>query len=148
MIDDFQDYLNYINSIKNDISKTLYKFAVNEKHYDLDSPESLHDAWVEYINITEKSSGLRNDSRSSRIEIKLLGPQHDRFITLIYDNVLSLNLDTHNLLNKGWGDLISHRVRFSNTNSYPIHDLKCANGNISIGFELFSYKYDRIGADQ
>jgi hypothetical protein len=84
---DYRPYLRYLESVKHLMPAHLFAFAANPENFNLSSPNSLHDAWLEEWSIAEVA--LRNGRKKRLIEIKacFLGPQHDRHIFLTYKNV-------------------------------------------------------------
>src|SRR5215813_2251944 len=84
---DYGPYMRYLETVKHIMPADLFAFAVNSDNYDLYSPNSLHDAWLEEWNIVEVA--LPNERSKRMIEIRacFLGPQHDRHIRLTYKNV-------------------------------------------------------------
>ena len=135
----FQDYLNYLDGIKSYLSPEIIDFATDVKNYDLSSPNSLHDAWLENISINEISSGERKEKRCTEVVLHLLGPQHDRSINLTYSNVLHLNLNNNDELLLGWGDLINHNFSFDVSQSCVVHKIFFSKGVIEIGFQNITH---------
>lgn len=84
---DHNRYSQYLEGIKHLIDDNVYEFAANPDHFDLSSPSSLHDAWLEEFRVTEN----RNDDSGDILisgSITLLGPFHDRRIILEYAGVV------------------------------------------------------------
>jgi len=105
----------------------VLEYATNEKHYNLDSNISLHDAWFETIEIIESSNGERNENRWVDIKICFLGPFHDIKIELTYQNVNAYNISANNT-KTGHGDLSIHEFDLSE-NNMPCHTLLFQNGS-------------------
>lgn len=86
-------YYDYLESIKDQVPQHVYEFAVADWHYDARDHRTLHDCWLNNINILESPSNIKQGSRNLSIKIELLGAYHDRIITLLYDGVRSYELD-------------------------------------------------------
>ena len=89
---DYRPYARYLESVKHLMPAHLFAFAANSENFDLRSPNSLDDAWLEEWSIVEVV--LPNERRKRLIEIRacFLGPQHDRHILLTYKNVGSYTM--------------------------------------------------------
>jgi hypothetical protein len=91
----------------------IFTFASDPRHHDLTSPDSLHDAWLEHLDIAEDRSA---DPREVRVAICLLGPQHDRRIYLTYHRVRSYKMRApvksgHSMFAQhGHGDVLVHEL--------------------------------------
>src|SRR5690606_7438417 len=79
----------YLESVQGLMPPHVYKFASDSKHFDLSSRNSLHDAWLEEVSVRELATGDRHEVRRAEIEMRLLGPFHDRRIHLLYEGVVS-----------------------------------------------------------
>src|SRR5690606_7191039 len=86
---DFGRYAAYLESVQGLMPPHVYKFASDSKHFDLSSRNSLHDAWLEEVSVRELATGDRHEVRRAEIEMRLLGPFHDRRIHLLYEGVVS-----------------------------------------------------------
>jgi hypothetical protein len=86
---DFDRYAAYLESVQGLMPAHVYRFASDSKYFDLSSRSSLHDAWLEEVSVRELATGKRNEVRKAQIEVRLLGPFHDRRIHLLYDGVAS-----------------------------------------------------------
>jgi len=132
----FDEYFEYLESIKNSLPAHVYEFASDYGHYNLTDHSSLHDAWLNSLNIIEPSSGERNENRRIEIIANFLGPFHDREIVLRYLNVQSFNLQTPSESESsrksqlGHGDLLIHEVRFEN--QLIVHELNFLRGSTFI----------------
>lgn len=140
----FNQYYEHLKSIKDKLPEHVYEYAIVSEHYDLSSPHTLHDSWLEYINIKEKSSGERHEIRHSQVEIKLLGAFHDKFIFLHYDHVLAFKTDDPQNLEKGYGDLLFHEFHYCDEKDCVIHEISFERGNIQTYFKEFKVKYEDI----
>ena len=117
----FEPYATYLETIKAKLPTHVFEFASNPKFYNLSSRSSLHDAWLEYLTISEPSTGERNEVRKLEIIIMLLGPCHDRNIQLKYFNVEKYDFSSParpgepRFTHTAHGDLHTHEVRISKT---------------------------------
>lgn len=139
-----QNYFKYIETIKQKISQSVYSFAKDSKNYDLDSQQSLHDAWLNFIKIYELSSGKRSENRKTEIVIELLGSYHDILISLTYSDVKTINMSSHKELSHGWGDLLVHEFRLDKDDIHIIHELEFQYGTIILSFKNFKCAYETI----
>ncbi len=126
----FDEYFNYIDSIRSSISKETYDFASNWELYSLDSRSSLHDSWLESLVINEVGSGDRDASRECSIILSLFGAYHDRIITLEYIGVERYSINSIDLKNasRGHSDLLMHEIRLSD-NGLIVHEVVFTNGS-------------------
>src|SRR5438874_2153227 len=84
---DYGPYMRYLQSMKHVMPVELFAFASNIENYDLNSPNSLHDAWLEEWNVAEIQQSAERSKGPIQINALLLGPKHDRYICLAYKNV-------------------------------------------------------------
>ena len=112
--------------------------------YSLDSPHSLHDAWLESLEVLEPAKGKRHEQRSTRITLRLLGAFHDRVHELTYVDVRRYRIDAPDG-HRGHGDLIVHEVRIEEAD-LVVHELLFANGcTVEIGCSDFFYTERHLG---
>ena len=113
----FDEYISNLNSNKDNFPSELFEFAANTERYELNHPQSLHDAWVTSITIAENRNKVRPFEPYLSISLNLLGQQHDRDIVLNYVNVKSYEIiGTENPFNYGdtfHGDVLTHEVSIS-----------------------------------
>jgi hypothetical protein len=147
---DYRPYARYLESVKHLMPAHLFAFAANSENFDLSSPNSLHDAWLEQWCIAEVA--LPNERRKRLIEInaRFLGPQHDRHIHLIYKNVGSYT--THNpeeferLPRNAHGDLLIHELTVVRDGLFE-HELRFSRGTVfSVQFTDFEHRVEVIPA--
>jgi hypothetical protein len=127
-------YFVYLRSIQNRLPVHVFEFASNDDHYNLTSHSSLHDAWLESVVISEPWEGKRQQSRSITVTISLLGPYHDRQITLEYREVCHIAIDVPDeyamspSYRVGNGDLLHHEIRFEEPDVI-VHDIQFSRGS-------------------
>lgn len=125
---DFGAYSEYVESIKDRLPGHVYAFASGSQYFDLSSPSTLHDAWLESLVIRENATGERKQIRRTEIDICLLGAFHDRRIRLHYTEVSGYSMTLrHDEGNSRWahtahGDLFTHEIRLGN-GGFLIHEL-------------------------
>jgi hypothetical protein len=126
----FDDYFQYVESVRHQLSPEAYSFASNFDHYDLQSKTSLHDSWVQSVHIEESASGSRNEARQLGIRVSLLGPYHDRVLMLFYDNVseYAINAKCSVAQAVAHGDIFTHEVRMTD-GQHVIHEILFASGS-------------------
>ncbi len=107
----FSAYQDYLKTVKDKLSPTLYEFTLNpDKH---GGDESMHDAWIEEISIVEKRD-KENDGQID-IRLKFIGPQHDRFFEFYCSNVESYQLGLkERRFASGHGDILCFEVSIEN----------------------------------
>lgn len=133
----FDSYFSYIESIKDKLAPHVYSFASDFRFYGLQDHSSLHDAWLDYLNIAEPAKGERRELRGIEIEAKFLGPFHDRYIFLRYLNVVAFELRTPESLGHfpsertGHGDLLLHELRLED-NSILVHEIEFSRGSVFV----------------
>ncbi len=91
---DFGSYLSYLESVRDQMPPHVYAFASDERYFNLSSHSSLHDAWLESLNVREAVSGEFQDVRQIEVSISLLGPFHDLRTHLVYTGVTRYLFDT------------------------------------------------------
>ena len=131
---DFGRYLAYVESVRGHFPAHVYAFASNPNHFSLDSPNSLHDAWLETLTVREAASGERKQFRQLEVQLCLLAPYHDRWIHLHYSGVAQYSLQTPakyaepKYKDTAHGDLLTHEVRLSH-NGLLLHEILFERGS-------------------
>lgn len=123
---EFYPYLEYLESIKHKLAPHVFDFASNPEHYSLESHSSLHDAWLDYAKVIETATGDRMENRAVEIELRFLGPFHDRRIYLEYKDVSAYEFKVANS-NRGHGDLWTHELQIDNDGNL-VHELAYIEG--------------------
>ena len=109
---DFDAYTAYLAGVEDRFPPHVAAFARDQRHYALDTPETLHDAWLESLAVTEPAAGDRHRERQTAIELRLLGAFHDRIHVLSYTGVRRYTF-SGNRVSAGHGDLYTHEVRLA-----------------------------------
>lgn len=137
----FNNYFEYLHSIKDQLPASAYMFATSEWHYNHEDPKCPHDAWLEHITISEPSSGGRRQVRSTEILVVLLGAFHNGYIEIRYKQV---NRYTVTLLpardNRGYGDWLLDEIHLSE-NGLVVHEIVFVHGRWLIECEDIVYKW-------
>ena len=143
---DHRRYAAYLETIRGQLPEHIYSFAANPDHFDLHSRNSLHDAWLEDLSITERGEGERSQIRSVEISLCLLGAFHDRRIHLHYKGVRSYEVSMPSPSLCGHPrDLFTHEVRVGNT-GLVIHELEFQNeGRIIVECADLRHSEELIG---
>ncbi|GAA0763856.1 hypothetical protein LRH25_32540 [Ideonella azotifigens] len=102
----FDRYFEYLSKIKDQLGEHVFSFAADPGRYYLDTPGTLHDAWLSDLNI---GSALLAKPLATNIEIKLLGAFHDREFLLQYQNVLKFDINWVATVSPV--DLLTHEFR-------------------------------------
>ena len=145
---DYAPYFRYLKSVKHIMPAELFAFASNVENYNGNSPNSLHDAWLEDWSIAEIA--LPNDISKRLIEInaRFLGPQHDRHIYLMYKNVGSYTIHNPEDFEMpptgtvGHGDLLIHELTIVREGVFE-HELRFSRGSVfSVQFTGFEHRIE------
>lgn len=128
----WDEYARYLESIRDRLPAPAFSFATGSWRTPEDH-RSLHDSWVEFLNLSEPSTGERHERRSLQIEVRLLGPYHDGHTTLRYLDVQSYSLETpyefKSLpLGVGHGDWLNDEVRLSER-GFVSHEIEFSRGS-------------------
>ena len=109
---DFAAYKAYLAGIEHQLPLHVAAFARDSRYYALDTPETLHDAWLESLTVTEPATGDRHQERQTQVELRCLGAFHDRIHVLTYTGVRRYAF-SGNSVGAGHGDLYTHEVRLA-----------------------------------
>jgi hypothetical protein len=113
---DFDKYLVYLETIRDQLPEHIFAFASSRCYFDLESRSSLHDAWMETLTVRESASGKHEENRKLEIHLCLLGPYHDRRIHLRYTGVAQYSFITPSQYENpryqhtAHGDLFTHEI--------------------------------------
>ena len=149
---DYRPYLRYLESVKHLMPADIFAFAANSENFDLTSPSSLHDAWLEEWSIAEVA--LPNERKKRLIEIKtrFLGPRHDRHIFLTYKNVGSYTMQNPEEFEMppigrvAHGDLLIHELTVVQEGLFE-HELRFSRGTVfAVQFTGFEHRIEAIPA--
>jgi hypothetical protein len=130
---DHRPYWRYLESVKHLMPAHVFAFAARSENHDLSSPNSLHDSWLEYWNITETTASEDRRARSIQISACLLGATHDRRIYLTYKNVAGYSVENPQefalppTARTGHGDLLIHELRIVRERVFA-HELLFSRG--------------------
>jgi hypothetical protein len=120
---DLDAYLAYLATVRELIPPHVWAFASNPEHHQLDGSMTLHDSWLESIEIVEIGSGPRSATRDVHVSIRLLGPMHDLWHVLRYEGVRTYVCEGRDV-GRGHGDVYAHEVRLANDGQTLIHELR------------------------
>src|SRR5947208_3002433 len=131
---DLEEYLNYLEQIRESLPKDARSFALASWHYDMDDTRCPHDSWVESVILQEISQGSRNEIRRLEIVATFLGAFHDGYFEIAYKDVQSYSLafqaHSRQKIGVAHGDwmvdeillvengLVSHEIAFSEPGSW------------------------------
>jgi hypothetical protein len=118
---DFDAYSRYLDIIRDRLPPHVAAFAADARHFSLDAPETLHDAWLIELAVREPATGERQQHRATEIEVRLLGPFHDRVHVLQYTGVRRYEVAGGSVAG-GHGDLYTHEVRLASDGVGLIHE--------------------------
>jgi hypothetical protein len=131
-------YFEYLGTIRERLAPHVVAFALPAERYSLDSPHSLHDAWLESLIIEELASGARGEQRNLRIAIRLLGAYHDRYHELNYMGVRRYRIEV-GAAQGGHSELLVHELRIGDAGLLG-HELLFASGAV-IDLECEDLRY-------
>jgi hypothetical protein len=126
----FDEYFEYIESIRDKLSAEAHQFASNFEHYSLQGKASLHDACIQRIEIEESASGVRSEVRELGMRMQLLGPYHDRTLLISYDKVSMYAIGARCGVSQpvAHGDIFTHEVRISEDQQI-VHEVFFTSGS-------------------
>ena len=138
-------YFEYVETIRNSLPAHIYEFASSEKYFTLNSPHSLHDSWLNSVEIRE-SHGKETDSVVG-ITLKLLGQLHNRIIILDYKDVAGYSLtgkkNPYNYADTFHGDVFTHEIRLSDAGNL-IHEILFQDSTFTIECKDFTHREEII----
>ena len=115
MYESFDKYIKYMEMNKDQFPNHVYEFAIDPERHILQSPHSLHDAWLTSFTIQENRNLIRPFEPSPSIELVLLGQMHDRDIVLNYSGIewyeIGGRKNQYNWGDTYHGDIEAHQVR-------------------------------------
>jgi hypothetical protein len=123
--DTFKRYLAYMELIRERIPSEIYEFVVNDWHYYPSHHRSLHDSWIDRLEIREVSYDQNLQNRIIGISLSLLGSYQDGKTYLEYSDVKKYELQMKMLSNKGnkaHGDLLVDEISLSDSGNL-VHEI-------------------------
>src|SRR3954466_10398483 len=106
----YDPYMQYLESVKGIMPRHMFEFASNIENHNLESPNSLHDSWLQYWRISEVAKHAPRRTGRVQIEACFLGPRHDRYIYLHYKNVGKHSIGAGYERALRHGDLLVHEL--------------------------------------
>ncbi len=146
----YNSYLEYLVLNKDNFDPDVYNFASNFLYFDLSSPSSLHDSWLESLAVKEIRMKGGADSKIE-VEIILLGAFHDRKIHMRYEEVAGYEFIFNDAVSdlseirSRHGDIFTHEIRLENK-GYE-HEIAFSDGaKFSIVFSKFKHWEESLGS--
>ncbi|QMU60618.1 MAG: hypothetical protein GKR92_02465 [Gammaproteobacteria bacterium] len=130
----FEEYKKYLTAHKDKFSESVFKLASSDWWYDFNNHKCPHDAWLERALISEPSKGERNENRTTEVILMLLGANQDGYIELSYKNVVSINLDSHNV-KLGHKDWRYDEFRYTKSGLF-VHEIEWSGSNETANWEI------------
>jgi len=118
---DFEAYAAYLATVRDRLPKHVAAFAADARHFALDAPETLHDAWLVELTVREPATGTRQERRATEVDVRFLGTLHDREHVLRYTGVRRYEVVGVGV-GGGHGDLYTHEVRLASDGVGIIHE--------------------------
>ncbi|MDB6112383.1 MAG: hypothetical protein JWR69_4133 [Pedosphaera sp.] len=145
----YGNYLSYLETIRQLLPEHIYQFASSEQHFNLNSPHSLHDAWMESVTISERRHKAAPFEPQVHIIVKLLGQRHDRLIVLEYENVSRYMVDgkpsLYNPADTLHGDVFTHEIRVTNKNKIIHEILFVSDSRLQVECDNFTHREELQG---
>jgi hypothetical protein len=88
----FDKYFSYLQSIEGQLPPALAKFALDESRYELQSDETLHDAWLTKLSFEKKY--FDHETSESVVTLELLHSSHESVCQLSYSDVVTLEMSS------------------------------------------------------
>ena len=110
----YDAYFEYLETIRDKLGENLYLFASDPERHNLSSHRSLHDAWIKSLTVKTSYGSPGSESTDGDVDLVLLGPYHDRILTLNYSGVRACNVDFQFCQNGRKRDLLYHELRHEN----------------------------------
>jgi hypothetical protein len=98
----WDDYFEYLRSVREQFPSDLYSYALSWEHYSLDGENSLHDAWL---------VGAQFGYKAQDVSLEFIGARHDRRLTFQYLAVESYVFDLSVEYRFGDRDVFAHEFR-------------------------------------
>ena len=128
----FDAYVSYLEENRDSFPEHIYAFAADVNRHNLDSPHSLHDAWMTSITIQQNRNRSRPFGPEPTIEVVLLGQKHDRDIILRYKGVESYQIAGLRAALGGGdtfqGDVSRHEVRLGEA-GLMVHEIEFSSNS-------------------
>ncbi len=124
----FQAYREYILSIRNDLPKDTYEFAIADWHYDPATSQCPHDSWLESLSLSESINNTQSDKRIN-IDLLLLGAYHDGNISLRYEGVVFYELEKILKIDQ---EIVNEQVRRGTHGDWLIDEISLSDGGVVI----------------
>ena len=121
----FAQYKEYLKANRHRFPQSVYALAISDWYFGFSSHQAPHDSWLVSVQITEPSSGQREEIRTVSINIRLLGAYHDGYIEFHYPTVFEYRL-TADTLGQGHGDWRYDEFRV-NDKGQVIHEIEWAS---------------------
>lgn len=109
----FDQYFAYLEEISDRLPPRVRTIALDRRRYTLNDSETLHDAWLDSLQMHEAAAAQDSNRRAVQVELRLLGPFHDRYFEFRYQDVsryIHDELPEYRCLpsSNGHGDLLFH----------------------------------------
>jgi hypothetical protein len=117
---DFGAYAAYLQTVRDRLPPHVLAFAGDPRHHWLDAPETLHDASLERLEVSESGT---DDTRGVAVEVRLLGAFRDRAHVLRYSAVRRYEVGGAGAA-RGHGDLYAHEVRPAEDGAALVHEVR------------------------
>jgi hypothetical protein len=105
----YQQYLQYLDSVKQKLLPSAYEYGAASWHYDLSHPKCIHDAWLRTLAIEEICA---ETPQSSNISATFLNAFEDRLLSFSYRDVVHYKLSTPGKI-QAHGEVYFDEVRLS-----------------------------------
>lgn len=107
------------------------RLAQSDWYYGFSDHRAPHDAWLEWVQFEEPTSGERNQVRHLSLRLRLLGAYHDQWLEFFYPRVFAYEMSNADS-NTGHGDWLYDEFRLSPT-GHLLHEIEWAGKAASDG---------------
>ena len=118
---EFGTYAAYLATVRDRLPAHVAAFASDERHFALNAPETLHDAWLVGITVANRPPGRDEEHRRTEVDVRLLGPFHDREHVLRYTGVRRYEVVGVGVAD-GHENMYAHEVRLAPDGVGLIHE--------------------------
>ena len=134
----FERYFAYLENIESSLSGSISSFFCNHNKYKLQTEDTLHNAWIQNIQIINK---YIDNEKYTKIDLTLLLANRENKLKLTYYSVLDIVYQQEPIR---WPDraidLLTHEFTITSENNYR-HVLEFDRGVwLTLVFEDFSYE--------
>ncbi len=126
VVGSYRRYQQYLHEHQQRFPPGGFALGTAEWYQDPRDHRCPHDGWLEYITISEPSSGERHEARATSARIRLLGGYHDGVIEFHYPQVFRYSVAVDDAT-RGHRDWRYDEFRLSDAGAL-IHEIEWSSG--------------------